>query len=383
MLAGAPLQGQVAAQPDGSAAQGLSADTAASSEPAIATWVIHFDGSLDAITLEAHSALLKSIGSRAQVLVVVSDRAQESLFLDLLDPAPRLRARLRFAHTHYGISIWARDRYVVTERRGVRTVLLPDARSVRMDRRGDLEFARRSLSLDANARLLPTQLAFEGGDLVMGREIALIGAGTIRDNQQRWRGDLDAVVDEFEYLLERRVIVLGEDQSRRPHDHADMYVHLLDDRTALVGDPLLAVKLWQAMHERAADRYQLGALGWPREEVQRDAARLYEPIVEELRSEGLRVIRVPALHADALFSWTNAVTETRAGVRHAYVPCYGLPSLDAAAHRVWRGAGFKVHPIAARAAALEGGAVRCLTNVVREPVPRTLETATEARGVLR
>ena len=383
LLGGAPVHAPAFGEPQaGTTVLERPAEPSAAAT-SVHTWMLHFDGALDAITLAAHRDLLRAISADARVLVVVPHRVHEGLFLDLVDPAPDVRRRLRFAIAPAGMSIWARDRYVVTERHGVRTVVLPDARSVRPDRRGDMEFARKVLGREGRARVLPTQLAFEGGDLLIGREVALVGAGTIDDNRARWRGDLDAVVAEFEHVLERRVIVLGEDAPQRPHDHADMYVHLLDERTVLVGDPMLTVQLWEQLQASPVDRQQLGVLGWPSEDAQREAARLYEPIVAQLREEGFTVLRVPALHTDVLFSWTNAVTEMRAGRRHAYVPSYGVPLLDAAAHRAWADAGCTVHPIAARAAVLEGGAVRCLTNTLRRPAAPVVPAADGARGVLR
>lgn len=366
LLGGAPAHAPaLASEAPAGIGQAENSATAPSAATTIRAWVLHFDGSLDTVTLAAHADLLRAIGPEAEVYVVVPHRTHEGLFLDLLEPAPDLRRRIRFLPGSSALSIWARDRYLVVDRPGARTIVLPDPRSVRPERRGDVEFARTVLSRETAARVLPTRLAFEGGDLLVGRHIALIGAGTILENRARWQGDLDGVVAEFEQLLDRRVVVLGEDAPQRPHDHADMYVHLLDDRTVILGDPSLTLALWEPLHASAPDRAQLGALGWPREEAQRDAVRWYEPIAAQLRDEGFRVIRVPALHGDALYTWTNAVTEMRDGVRHAYVPLYGIPLLDAYAHRIWREAGCVVHPIAARAAVQEGGAVRCLTNTLR------------------
>jgi N-dimethylarginine dimethylaminohydrolase len=163
-----------------------------------------------------------------------------------------------------------------------------------------------------------------------------------------------------------------------PHAHIDMAVHLLDDRTALVGDPRAALALWPRLVGTTGGRDALAAYASPTREEQKTAVASYEAVVRSLQGHGLEVRRIPAVHADGgdlVLSWTNAVADVVAGVRRAYVPAYGLRQLDAAAHAVWRRLGYHVVPIDAGSAALEGGAIRCLTNVFRTPAPRWDDSA--------
>ena len=53
--------------------------------------------------------------------------------------------------------------------------------------------------------------------------------------------------------------------------------------------------------------------------------------------------------------------------RHAFVPRYGVKRLDDQAQARWRSWGYQVHPIDMRTTIPYGGAVRCLTNVLRRP----------------
>ena len=213
-----------------------------------------------------------------------------------------------------------------------------------------------------------TRLSFEGGDLIIGEHLALVGAGTVAANCRRLALGAEAVRAELAVLLGRRVVIVGQEVPSLPHEHIDMYVHLFDDSTVLVGDPRAAVAAWDGMQEDLDQRERLSFFGNPSREDQTDKVAAYQAIAEDLLAQGLRVERVPALHVregEVLLTWTNAVLEEREGLLHAYVPAYGLRILDAEAHAVWKRLGCAVAPVDVATAVLEGGALRCLTNVIR------------------
>jgi hypothetical protein len=64
------------------------------------------------------------------------------------------------------------------------------------------------------------------------------------------------------------------------------------------------------------------------------------------------------------FAYTNGVFETRAGRHIAWVPVYDVPALDEAALGVYRGLGWEVRPVPARAAFPFHGTIGCLANVL-------------------
>ena len=64
------------------------------------------------------------------------------------------------------------------------------------------------------------------------------------------------------------------------------------------------------------------------------------------------------------FAYTNAVYETREGLRAAWMPTYGVPALDDAARRVHESLGFRVHPVSVRAVYTQHGTLGCLVNVI-------------------
>jgi len=195
----------------------------------------------------------------------------------------------------------------------------------------------------------------------------LVGATAITANLHRFDDRPEAVVGEIQRTFARRVVVVGEEFPRPPHEHIDMFVAVLDRGTLLVGDPALALPFFDAREELGVDDLSIRGIGSFRREVQEDAIDAYERIVVRLRAAGFAVRRVPILHDDLgeLLTWTNAVVESRDGRRRAYVPGYGVPFLDERAHACWARAGFKVLPNRADRIIAHGGAVRCLSNVIR------------------
>ncbi|MDA1196136.1 MAG: agmatine deiminase family protein [Planctomycetota bacterium] len=331
----------------------------------IAEWFLHFDATLDSLSGPTYAELLLAIPADTPVTVLLAASSHESVFRDVLGlPAERL-TRFTFLTAAEGVSSWARDRYLFLERHEQLTLVLPAPDVVPGGRRGDIAFARAVAERTPETRVLETELAFEGGDVLLGEGVALVGINTIVQNEIRLKVGAASVLAEFALALGRKVSVVGPFAGGVPHDHLDMYAHLLEDGRVMVGDARMTLAVWETMRERPADQSALEALGWPREEDQQSRVELYDGVARDLEEQGFVVVRVPALHGpvgDALFTWTNAVSETRGGKRHAYVPRYRIPTLDAMAHGVWQRLGYTVHPIEARSAALEGGAVRCLTN---------------------
>jgi len=346
------------------------ADPAAPRPAAIREWVLHFEAATSDISASAYTSLLRQLPPSSRVLVAVPKRRDSQAFREQVDLPGECWDRVEFLVMGQALSAWPRDRYVFFERRGRPTLLLPDEGSVSEARRGDLAVGLALAAEEPAHEVVRTRLAFEGGDLIVGKRVALVGAGTVAVNCRRLCLGTEAVRAELAAVLGRRVLIVGAELLNLPHEHIDMYVHLLDDRTVLVGDPRAAVAAWDGLQADLDQRERLAFFGNPTHEDQACKVPVYEAIAEDLKAQGFRVERVPALHAqdgDVVLTWTNAVVEDRAGELYAYVPTYGLRVLDAEAHAVWKRLGCRVVPVDVAAAVLEGGALRCLTNVLRRP----------------
>jgi N-dimethylarginine dimethylaminohydrolase len=342
---------------------------------AVETWVLHYTASGDDVCGRTYSDLLAAIGPRARVHVAVATERDVAAFRGAVVVPDGVWDRVSFFVAGPSVSLWARDRYVVFRRRGMRCILLPAADSVVAGWRSDLDVgAELALDRSLGLRRIATPLAFEGGDLVFSDGLLLTGIGTLEENARLLHVDEEGARQELAHAFGRRVIVLGSLDGDPPHEHADMYVHALDDRRVLLGDPSLAARAWETMAGHEAEKAQMDLYGPCSRGEQEAAAPAYERVAIQLRAAGLEVVRVPALHArygDVLLTWTNAVTEWRGGAAHAYVPSYGLPTLDRQAQATWKRLGYVVHPIDCSGCIVEGGGIRCLTNTVRVSAGRS------------
>ena len=71
--------------------------------------------------------------------------------------------------------------------------------------------------------------------------------------------------------------------------------------------------------------------------------------------------------ARVVLSYTNVIQDTRGNERVVCMPTYRLPTFDDHAARTWERCGFRVIRVEALGSGLNGGAVRCLSQVIRHP----------------
>jgi N-dimethylarginine dimethylaminohydrolase len=236
------------------------------------------------------------------------------------------------------------------------TVVFPAEEAIAAGKQGDLAVPH-ALSGLVSMTSVPSRMHFEGGNVVDGKAELFVGPAVDRRSP-------DGAVAQFGAWLRRPIVVVGGGVEP-PHGHLDMYLAIVDGDTAIVGDPLLlADRLDRASVQRA-----LAGMGTFCAATQQAHAERYETVAKHLADLGYRVVRVPALHDDedeTLLTWTNAVVERRDGALRAYVPVYGIPYFDRAALRIWRRLDVETFPIRCRRLIKEGGAVRCITNVLRE-----------------
>jgi N-dimethylarginine dimethylaminohydrolase len=334
------------------------------SEAPIATWVWHVEPHLVESALPTFRDLLQAIPRDARLLIAVGSRVDTTLLWDQLGLGHREDRRITLLDAGSALSPWARDRYVVFLRAERTCVLLPKSDSVASDNVGDLDVARKLAGTIEGLEVVHSDLDLEGGDVIVTDEHVLVGIGTVLANEGRFREGVEAYL---EAVFDRQVVVVGEDEGSVPHVHLDMFVTAVGPRRLLLGDPSLTEGYFRVQHEPGAATIDARSIGGFARQTQEDWAPAYEEIAEQLRRAGFRVERIPILHTDDgnLVTWNNAVTERRGSEAHAYVPSYGIPVLDRDAHERWRKLGYRVHPVRAAEVIRHGGAIRCLSNVVR------------------
>lgn len=342
------------------AALAAAAPSVSDDEGAVATWIWHFDGEMRVACLPTYRDLLRELPADARIVVGVRGAEDARDFREELGPD----ARLLFVEAGEWVSGWARDRYVLFGKAGKECLLLPRKSAVVPTRLGDLKVAQELKRLAPELLVIESDLVLEGGDLLFTPEEVIAGPAAIAINVvpgERTEADVRARLEE---VFGRRLVVAAERDSPLAREHVDMYLAVAGPRTLFLGDPRLGLK---ALDE-GEDVRRFGR--FPREK-QLALAEEYDGIAERLKEEGFEVRRLPILHAadHVILTWTNAVVETRDGKRRVYLPDYGLKRLDRAAQEAWAAAGCEPVPISAEAVIVLGGAVRCVTNAVRETAP--------------
>jgi N-dimethylarginine dimethylaminohydrolase len=328
-----------------------------------ATWVWHLDPRMAELTAQTYEDLLRGIPADARVLVCVRHAREALSYRHVLNTAD---PRIRLVETGVPLSAWARDRYVFFTRDRVPHVLFPQTESVRAPWRGDLEVPQRLLRYFPALRLVETRLSLEGGNVLLTDDRVIVGESVLLDSRPAFDGDDAAVIAELERTFGRRALVIGDPATKAPHAHVDMFLSVVGPRTLLLGDPGLALEYFDTRDSLGIECTDIRGVGSFRRSTQTHCARVYARIAAQLEAEGFEVKRVPILHCDDgddVITWNNAVVERRHGKLRAYVPNYGIPLLDRKANECWRRAGADVFSVRADLVILEGGAVRCLSNV--------------------
>ena len=309
--------------------------------------LLHFDVSLAAALAPAWCDLLSTLDAEVRVTIACVEPRDAVVARDLAASCRGGGDNVDVICVGRELSLWPRDASLVLGGGGDADVVGLRGRGDPL-RVGDLCASRLLTHRALSNRPSPLTANLDGGQLVFGVHRAFIGGRGLRTaDAVAWGKQLA--------FWSPTGVSLVEAPLGAPHPHLDMFFAVADDKTVLVG-------------EVSGD----GATPVLRAQ--------YDAIASALRARSFRVERLPIMHlgGDRVLTWTNVLTETR-DTNIAYVPRYGV-ALDEQAHAVWRRCGFSVVPIDCARLVEWGGAVRCLTNVVRwrEATPRRLSAALAA-----
>lgn len=321
---------------------------------------------LDA-SLPVYRGLLETMPSDTRFVVGVGSPRHEAEFRRALGPVLGWDPRVKFLCVQRPLGPWVRDRFIPFYKDGERHLYVPDERSVHPMEIGSLDVAALLQERDPSLHFSPSTLKLAGGDVILTRRHILIGHGTVfRHTRGILEGERDFRSD-VETLFGRELVIVGRGAEPLPYNHIDMFLSATNEKTLLLGDPAMAMRTLYPGRRAPAVLVDndLGRFVRP---TQEKLVPRYRRLAEQLEASGFRIVRVPILHGEpmpdgrptTILNWNNALLDRRAA--RAYVPRYGMPALDEQAWRIWRREGFEVLPIAARAAIVCGGSVRCLTT---------------------
>jgi hypothetical protein len=213
------------------------------------------------------------------------------------------------------------------------------------------------------AREIP--MAFDAGDFAVTSGRVVIDVNLYARNRSRGMKTPSDLLERAQAVFGRDVVMLGTDVGDVPQHHMSMYMALLDDETALVGDPRAGRTLVGGVYAPGETSPETGL---PlRADFSLTMIARFDRAAADLAAAGFRVVRIPTVPFDdkTYFAYTNGVYETRDGRRIARVPWFDVKALDDEARRVYESLGWSVIPIAARAIYPQHGTIGCLVNVLR------------------
>ncbi len=295
------------------------------------------------------------------------------------------------------MTIWTQDPFLVLSRSDEesKTILL----SPRVfEREGDASIAG-IIAQSAAYSFRKSKLDFEGGNIVSDERFIFIGASTILQNAERMGiSPVEAIV-QFQLELGRKVIAIGP--VPQPVDHIDMILTPLGEKRIALADASLGIRIAEEALKldpegvEAFERHcEMMFFSHPsvsflldkqgvkmtapkirgelREVISRSRkiAATLDKIALSLAGYGYEVVRMPFLFGGPdenrvasypMLSYNNVLLEDT----KVYLPRYGWPAFDRAAHAVWKTIGFQTQPIdGLTTSAMYGGSLRCSAKVL-------------------
>ncbi len=325
---------------------------------------IHYAPAFDAVALPVWKRLLPALPLRLAVDVVVATREDFDRFAGMLvEWGVASPARFRPVLTGGPVTTWARDRLAAVDTpAGPRVLAPPRTAAPFAGRQGDAR-APAALAHAMGSEPSVAEFVFEGGDLVSTPRWLFADINLVARNLGRISGGRAVIEAALRAHFSQRLIWLGAEVGELPEHHIMMYMVPLGDAadTVVVGD----LRAGLALRDAAA---AAGAGDGPAlvDDVDTWAAR-FDRAAELLRAQGFHVVRMPVLvlaGGGSYVTYTNALFDRDAAGPVVYLPTYGMPALDQAAARIYRGLGLRVEAIDVSSIYQLEGSLGCLVSVL-------------------
>ena len=343
-----------------------------------------------------HAALARALLPDCDVHVLHDElEGFVPLQADLLKIAPRMRDGLHLHALGSPGSAWLRDVITAAEGPDGAVWLLHAELHYRLMavRAGGAD-ARAVISA-VDAPTMQTSLGIDGGEMVCDGERVLVSESAARRARRAGTAESDAAFLAQVEQAYGHAAVLVRNRGTDTWGHCDLVVATAARRTLVVGSPTLARRILRdtpaedvaaferRLAETAATARKLpplpaylreGGVAKRLETSSNRATRLtaFARMRGALRDDGFELVEIPFLSLDPradgtriVLSYTNVVLDAAPDRKRAYVPQYGLATLDQAALDTWRRLGWTPVGIDCLGPALAGGGLRCLTQVVR------------------
>jgi len=348
---------------------------------------------------QTYEDILRKLDKDTRVTVVTFNEEQKVLFESLLEKwglGDRCIEVFTYpeekAKNFYHLYNWAEDFMEVIQNRDG-TVTLVSSASDPMLSPYEMAHFLKTLYPELIKDVKVTDLYFQGGDIIVGREWVFIGYHTIEVNMRKFEVDESEIIRKFEELFGRPVKVIGDKDHLPILAHVDTYLTPLTspggDPVIVVADPSLAKAELEKWSPLQRERYlriiaqkiypkefsidPMATIDKVWEEIMSSFEQTYgkslqgflDYIAKKLQEEGFQVIRIPIIPYDGYLTlYNNVEIEDTTSKRVVYLPVYGIP-LDSMATATYEGLGYKVIPINFVHALNCGGGVQCRLQVLQ------------------
>ncbi|MHB1456616.1 MAG: hypothetical protein ACYC0V_06850 [Armatimonadota bacterium] len=318
-------------------------------EGQITSIALQYTSSADELMLPVYMAFLSEIASDVAITAVCGDASDARRFKRLIrEWGIEYPERVKAVDVGAPITGWCKDRFLVAQ--GSRnTLIYPTVEKSGLSARINDALVAPSIANAFPKRFTTVKLNlnFDAGDFLQTREHVIVS-----DVLWLRNGKPHNFMKKLSELFTQDIVYLRG----APDHHIGMYVALVDEKTVIVGDPSAAMKLWFADVIGEFNSADFSA----------DIIDRFDQAAVQLKTHGFNVIRVPlvVLGERVYITYTNGIFETRGERRIAYIPTYGISTLDKAGISAFESAGFKVHPIPVGKLYKYRGTIGCMFNVL-------------------
>jgi agmatine/peptidylarginine deiminase len=337
--------------------------------------LLHWTVSADQDLARPYSDFLRAIDAAVRVTFVIpNDLSQEERMrferrLIAIDPTGNLLRRSSRVEVTGPITAWSKDRALVSVKdstsQRARLVIPAEPSETWKERHNDWRTVEQVVAhSNKEFELATSPFDFDAGDIAVGRGALIIDTNLLEKNRRRGYESIAQLAARLGEYLHMQVMTLGENIGDTPRHHLSMYMTPLTRNHVLVGDPRAAERI---VGTKFTPGEQANETGTPLvADFSIEMVNRFDRATQELRKHGFAVTPIVNVPFDdkTYFSYTNGVYEVRGGRHIAYVPTYDLPTLDQAAHEVYRKLGWEVVPIHVRSLYAYHGTIGCVVNVL-------------------
>ena len=369
--------------------------------------------------LGMYGQLMEHLSPEAHFTVAIADARGEQDVRKLAQDKGIAPERLHIvdAQCDKGMSIWIRDSMLpVSADDGHTTLLIQD----RTYWPGP-DDAKVAPMIDAAHPQIDSHphpaLRIDGGNVLTNHNLTLVGSDSVKHTRDRLqelakdpqtlqqmhsyyesrtgetvstnRASFDKMWEKlpevvFKTEFERPIFVIGKDdpntpaKEEQPAFHIDMAVTPMGDKKWLVGDPGMAIEVFNKLspEERTeVNRAMAAQAGLPADadligkliEVNGSSEHQanFDNVAKELEGQGFEIERIPSLiglrttWSLPYLTYNNCMIETYGDTKKVFLPTYGCAPLDKMATETYERNGFEVVPLELSAVSKLEGAIRC------------------------